>query len=110
MVDLRQAYAVAGEALAGSFEMDYRILVHGPCENPPVLGKYDEEWIAHGTFVGTVDGVAASGTLIYTAQVRAGGDVDGRMSLTGDVAGELAVSGNFGDGRLSYSGELDSLR
>jgi len=49
VVDLRQAYVISGP-LSGSLDIDYRILVHGPCEVPPVIGKYDEEWIAHGTF------------------------------------------------------------
>lgn len=103
IVDLRQAYVVSG-TLSGSLEVDYRIIVYGPCEVPPVIGKYDEAWIAHGTFTGTIDDAAASGSLFYTAQVRAGGDVEGRIVLGGGLTGELAVSGNFGDGKLSYRG------
>lgn len=106
VVDLRQAYDISG-TLSGSLEIDYRILVYGPCEVPPVIGKYNEEWIAHGTFTGTVDGSAASGSLTYTAQVRAGGDVEGRILLVGGLNGELTVSGNFGDGKLSYHGRVD---
>jgi hypothetical protein len=103
VVELTQAYVITG-TLAGSLEIDYRILVYGPCEVPPVLGKYDETWIARGTFSGALDGSAASGTLTYTAQVRAGGDVDGRMVFGDGMDGELVVAGNFGDGELSYSG------
>lgn len=103
VVDLRQAYDMSG-TLSGSLVIDYRVLVYGPCEVPPVLGKYDEEWIAHGAFTGVLDGAAASGRMTYTAQVRAGGDVEGRIVLGGGLDGELAVFGNFGDGKLSYRG------
>ena len=106
VVDLRQAYDISG-TLSGSLEIDYRILVYGPCETPPVIGKYDEEWIVHGTFTGTINGPAASGSLTYTAQVQAGGDVEGRILLGGGLDGELAVSGNFGDGELSYDGRVN---
>lgn len=106
VIDLKQAYDMSG-TLSGSLEIDYRILVYGPCEVPPVLGKYDEEWIAHGRFSGEADGSAASGTLIYTAHVAAGGNVDGRMVLRGATDGVLAVSGNFADGKLSYRGRVE---
>lgn len=105
IIDLRQAYVMAG-TLAGALEIDYRILVHGPCEVPPVLGKYDEEWIAYGTFTGTIDGTAASGSVVYTAQVRAGGEVEGRMRFGAGLAGEVIVSGTFSEGRLSYHGRV----
>lgn len=103
MVELRQAYDISG-TLSGSLEIDYRILVYGPCEVPPVIGKYDEEWVAHGTFTGTIDGSATSGSLTYTARVRAGGDVEGRILLGGGLNGKLAVSAIFGVGKLSYHG------
>lgn len=106
IVDLKQTYDVSG-TLSGSLEIDYRILVHGPCELPPMIGKYNEEWIAYGTFTGTIDGSAASDSFIYTAQVRGGGDVEGRILLAGDLKGELAVSGNFADGELSYHGHVN---
>jgi hypothetical protein len=85
VIDLKQAYDMSG-TLSGSLEIDYRILVYGPCEVPPVLGKYDEEWIAHGRFTGAAFGSAASGTLTYTADV-AGGHVDGRIVLRGTIDG-----------------------
>jgi hypothetical protein len=105
IIDLKQAYKISG-TLSGTLDIDYRIIVYGPCEVPPIPGKYDEQWIAHGTFMGTVDGAATSGNLSYTAQVRAGGAVEGRMVLRGGLGGELAVSGNFGDGQLAYRGRL----
>lgn len=106
VIDLRQAYEISG-TLSGSLEIDYRILVHGPCELPPVPGKFDEEWIAHGTFTGKVDGAASSCSLTYTAQVRAGGDVEGQIILGGDLVGDLKVTGNLGDGELSYYGRVN---
>lgn len=106
VIDLKQDYDMSG-TLSGSLEIDYRILVYGPCEVPPVLGKHDEQWIAYGRFSVEADGVASSGTLTYTARVRAGGDVVGRMVLRGSMNGTLAVSGNFADGRLSYRGRVN---
>ena len=106
IVDLKQNYSIAG-TLRGSLEIDYRIVVYGPCEAPPVPGKYDEEWIAHGVFSGTVNEAEAAGTFTYTAQVREGGDVSGRIVLEGDREGELDVSGNFSDGLLSYEGWIE---
>lgn len=103
VVDIRQAYAITG-TLSGSLEIDYRIMVSGPCEVPPVPGKYDEEWIAHGTFKVTFNGSSVSGTLTYTARVKAGGDVEGRMVFGDGMAGDMDVCGNFGDGELSYVG------
>lgn len=105
VVDLRQAYEMSG-TLSGSLEIDYRIIVYGPCEVPPVFGKYDEEWIAHGNFSGTVNGTPGTGSLSYTAKVKAGGDVEGRIVLGEGLNGELAVFGNFKDGRLLYSGRV----
>jgi hypothetical protein len=103
IVDIRQAYDISG-TLSGSLEIDYRIIVYGPCEVPPILGKYNESWIAHGTFLGTINGSSTSGTLTYTAQVKAGGEVEGRMMFNGGIYGEVTVSGNFDDGKLSYIG------
>lgn len=105
IVELTQAYSISG-TLTGSLEIDYHILVFGPCEVPPVLGKYDETWIAHGAFSGTLDGSAASGTLTYTARVKAGGNVDGRMVFGDGLDGELVVAGNFAEGELSYRGRV----
>ncbi len=101
LVELRQSYSVSG-TLSGTMMIDYRILVYGPCGSPP--GTFDEDWIAHGAFTGTVDGSSASGKLSYVARVQAGGDVEGRISLGQGLEGELQVRGNFGDGSLSYTG------
>ncbi|MCP5528502.1 MAG: hypothetical protein H7A47_17060 [Verrucomicrobiales bacterium] len=82
--------------------IDYRIWVAGPCGFP--LGTYDEHWIAHGTFSGTIEGNPTSASLSYLAQVKAGGDVDGQIVFSDGLEGALSVGGNFGDGVLSYSG------
>ncbi len=103
IVDIRQAYVISG-TFSGSLEIDYRIIVYGPCEVPPVLGKYNEAWIAHGTFSGNINGSSTSGTLTYTAQVKAGGDVEGCMIFNDGQNGDITVSGNFADGKLSYMG------
>lgn len=101
VIDLVQDYVIDG-ALSGELSFDYRILVAGPCGSP--AGTYEEEWIAYGTFSGTVDGRKATATLLYTADVRAGGTVKGSMILRGGVKGELEISGEFADRQLSYSG------
>jgi hypothetical protein len=105
VIDLAQTYEVSG-TLSGKLVADYRILVHGPCGAPP--GKFDEEWIARGTFSGTYNGAAASATFWYTARVQAGGTVVGRMTLGDGLTGQLDVRGSFEDGHLSYAGSIGS--
>jgi len=105
IVDLKQGYSISG-TLYGRMEIDFRILVAGPC-GPPA-GTFDEQWIAHGTFTGTMNGTDASGNLTYTAQVKAGGDVEGQIIFGHGLDGELNIRGNFSDGILSYHGWLES--
>lgn len=104
IVDLTQRYTFSG-TLSGTTEIDYRILVAGPCGAPP--GTYAEEWIAHGEFKGEVRGSPAVGRFTYRAHVDVGGQVEGRMVFGQGMQGELEVWGNFSDGRLTYSGSLD---
>ena len=104
IVDLRQRYALDG-GLSGAMEVNFRILVRGPCGSP--AGTFDEEWIAHGTFHGTLKGDSASGTFVYTADVRDGGRVRGRLAFGGGLGGELTIRGRFSDGSLAYSGEVE---
>jgi len=104
IVDVRQGYDISG-TLSGSVEIDFRILVDGPCGSPP--GTFAEEWIAHGSFTGTKGGAAVSARFSYTARVHAGGDVHGRIVLGRGLEGEVRVRGNFADGRLSYEGWID---
>jgi len=106
IVDIMQAYVISG-SLSGSLKINYRIIIFGPCEVPPIPGKYDEEWIAYGSFSGTIAGKSNSCTLVYTAQVKAGGNVEGHMKLDDGLTGELSVSGNFNDGELSYKGRIE---
>lgn len=104
IVEIRRAYTISG-TLSGSVEIDYRILIAGPCDLPP--GTYDEEWIAHGNFSGNVNGTPASGNLSCVANVKAGGEVNGRIVLGQGLKGELRVYGNFKDGKLSYEGWVE---
>jgi hypothetical protein len=104
IVELKQPYKISG-TLSGNLKIDYRILVYGPCGEPP--GTYDEEWIAFGSFSGTVDGSPGSGKFTYTANVRTGGDVEGKIVFVQGIDGELTVKGNFKDGKLSYNGYLN---
>jgi predicted esterase len=103
IVDLKQDYTVTG-TLSGTFKIDYRINVDGPCGSP--MGTFDEDWIAHGTFSGIVNGNKISTSFTYLAHVQAGGKVKGKMVFGHELSGELAVSGSFSDGELSYHGLL----
>ena len=104
IVDIKQPYTISG-ALSGTLEIDYRILVDGPC-GPPA-GTFDENWIAFGKFSGAVNGQNASAKFTYVAHVKAGGDVAGQIKLGEGLVGELGVRGDFGDGHLSYEGWLE---
>ena len=101
IIELTQPYKISG-ALSGSLDIDYRIIVFGPCGTPP--GTDSEEWIAHGKFVGSINDVAASGAFSYLADVKVGGEVDGRIVFGQGLEGELRVVGSFEDGKLSYTG------
>ena len=103
LVELKQPYKITG-TFSGSLEIDYRILVHGPCNKP--AGTYGEEWIAYGSFSGAIDGKSGSGKFSYTANVKAGGDINGKIIFRWGVEGELNVRGNFKDGKLSYDGRI----
>lgn len=103
IVDTTQAYDVTGD-LTGTAEIDYRIFVDGECGEP--AGTFDEHWIAHGTLRGSFDGAPATSHFSYTAQVRAGGAVDGRLVLGQGLRGELHIHGRFDDGRLAYDGRV----
>ena len=103
IVDLIKSYTISG-TLSGKMEFNYRILVKGPCGSPP--GTFDEEWIAYGKFTGNVNGTAASGNMSYTAKVKAGGEINGRIVIGQRFKGELQVHGNFKDGKLSYKGQI----
>ena len=103
VVDVQQSYIVSG-TLSGSFEVDFRILVLGPCGHP--LGTFAEEWIARGSFVGSLQGKAAAARFTYTATVEPGGEVTGLIVLGQGLDGELGIRGNFSDGELTYDGQL----
>jgi uncharacterized protein (TIGR02246 family) len=104
IVEIKQPYNITG-TLNGKLEIDFRILVYGPCGEPP--GTYNEEWIAFGSFTGTIDGTLKTGKFTYTANVKVGGDVEGKIIFGQGLEGELLVKGNFKDGKLSYYGELN---
>jgi hypothetical protein len=78
VVDVKQKYVVNG-TLTGSFDVDFRILVFGPCGHP--LGAFAEEWIATGTFVGSVHDKSTTAKFTYTATVKRGGEVSGQIVL-----------------------------
>ena len=104
IVDLTQTYTVTG-TLSGMFEINFRIIVHGPCTEPP--GTYDEEWIAYGIFSGILNNTQTDGKFTYIAKVGEGGNIDGKIVFGQGISGELKVKGNFKDGKLSYNGTID---
>ena len=107
LVELKQSYKISG-TFSGSLEIDYRILVDGPCNKP--AGTYDEEWIAFGTFNGTINEKSVTGKFSYTANVKAGGDINGKIIFGQGVEGELNVRGNFKGGKLSYDGWTKKIK
>ena len=106
VVDVQQSYVVDG-TLSGSFAIDYRILVDGPCGLPP--GTYEEEWIARGTFKGKANGQIASASFTYTAVVKAGGEVSGQMVFGQGLGGDLRIHGTLAAGKLAYEGQLTGI-
>jgi predicted esterase len=104
IVNLEQDYIVSG-ALSGTFTIDYRIMVDGPCGSP--LGTFNEDWIAYGTFTGKLNEEETTSSFTYVAHVEAGGEVSGRIVFGEEITGELVVSGNFADRKLSYNGSLN---
>jgi hypothetical protein len=103
VVDVQQSYIVKG-TLSGAFDIDFRILVTGPCGSP--AGTFAEEWIAHGNFVGSLEGETATAKFTYTATVEPGGEISGRIVLGQGLHGELHIRGSFSDGVLTYDGQV----
>jgi hypothetical protein len=101
VVELVQAYDLEG-ALVGKMEINFRIFVSGDCTKAP--GTYDEHWISYGTYAVRVGDAEYTGELTYLATVRAGGKVQGTLTLDGELSAELKVSGNLDDGFMSYAG------
>ena len=95
IVELRQAYDISG-SLTGVLNIDFRIVVMGPCGAPP--GTYEESWIAYGRYNFKIQGSPLKGHLSYIADVKAGGDVQGKIDLAGGGAGTIKVEGNFEEG------------
>jgi len=98
VIDIVLPYIVTG-TLAGTAEIDYRIDVEGPC-GEAIPGKFDETWIAHGTFSGS----PGNAGFVYTADVKAGGKVKGKIVLGQGLTGWLWISGNLADAQLDYRG------
>jgi hypothetical protein len=100
IVDIVLPYLIAG-SLDGTAEIDYRIDVKGPCAEA-VPGKFDETWIAHGTFTGS----PSNASFVYTAEVKAGGKLKGEIVLGQGLSGWLKVSGSLANDHLEYRGFL----
>ena len=103
VVDLGQRYTVDG-TLAGTMQIDFRIFVAGPCGAPP--GTYEEHWIARGRYSVHVGESTREGPLVYLADGKAGGHVEGRITLAEELRGTLEVQGSFSEGVMHYRGRL----
>jgi len=101
VVDLEQGYDFEG-SLVGEMQIEFRIFVAGDCTKAP--GTYDEHWISYGTYAVRIEGAEYRGVLTYLATAKAGGKVEGRLTLDGGVSAELEVTGDFSDGFMSYKG------
>jgi hypothetical protein len=99
VVDLEQSYSVDG-SLVGEMVVDYRIFVAGDCTKPP--GTYAEHWISYGTYAVQAQREKYTGTLSYLATVKAGGKVEGTLTLDGELSAKLEVDGNFENGYMTY--------
>lgn len=102
IVELRQTYDISG-SLTGVLNIDFRIAVMGPCGALP--GTYEEYWIAHGRYDLKIQGSSLKGHLSYIADVKAGGDVQGKIDLAGGGAGTIKVEGDFQEG-MKYHGTI----
>lgn len=100
IVDIVLPYLIAG-SLDGMAEIDYRIDVKGPCAEA-VPGKFDETWIAYGTFTGS----PSDARFVYAAEVKAGGKLKGEIVFGQGLNGWLKVSGSLAEDHLEYRGFL----
>jgi hypothetical protein len=101
VIDIVLPYVFAG-SLEGTAEISYRIDVKGPCaEAAP--GKFDETWIARGTFTGA----SGDAAFVYVAEVKAGGKTKGDIVLGQGLTGRLWVSGSLANDHLEYHGFLE---
>ena len=100
IVDVVLPYVISG-SLQGTAVIDYRIDVKAPCAEA-VPGKFDETWIAHGTFTGS----PGDAGFVYTAEVKAGGKLKGEIVVGQGLNGWLKVSGSLADDHLEYRGFL----
>ena len=100
IVDVVLPYVFAG-SLEGTAEINYRIDVKGPCAEA-VPGRFDETWIARGTFTGW----PGDASFVYVADVKAGGKLKGELVLGQGLIGWLKVSGSLADDHLDYRGFL----
>jgi hypothetical protein len=101
VVDLKQGYGLEG-SLVGEMEIDFHIFISGDCTKAP--GTFDENWISYGTYAIRVGDTEYTGALIYLAKVKAGGKVDGTLTLDGEFSADCKIDGNFADGYMSYIG------
>lgn len=101
VVDLEQGYDLNG-SLVGEMQIAFRIFVAGDCTTPP--GTHEEHWISYGTYVIRTQEAEYRGALTYLATAKAGGKVEGRLTLDGEVSAELEVTGDFSDGFMTYNG------
>ena len=102
IVDIVLPYVFAG-SLEGTAEISYRIDVKGPCAEA-VPGRFDETWIARGTFTG----LPGDASFVYVADDKAGGKLKGELVFGQGLSGWLKVTGSLADDHLDYRGFLQA--
>jgi hypothetical protein len=103
VIDIVLPYVFTG-SLGGAAEIDYRIETKGPCSEA-TPGKFDETWIARGTFFGS----PVDAGFVYLADVKKGGKMRGEIVLGQGLEGRLWVTGNLMTGdHLDYRGFVEN--
>lgn len=71
-------------------DLDYRILIHGPCNQDGQIGDQNESWIVNGRFDGAVDGRTGTFEIFYIVDIT-DKHLTGQMAIVpGSGTGELA--------------------
>ena len=89
LLPLQGTHVYSGD-LEGTMNLDYRILLHGPCDPEAEIGDLDESWIVTGRFDGAVNGRTGAFDIFYIADIT-DKHLTGQMAVVpGSGSGELA--------------------
>jgi hypothetical protein len=96
--------------IEGMAPMVLNIVVNHFCDGMPP-DTYAHQWVASGTFTGTVDSVPGAFDFAYVAQIEAGGELNGKFIIIEGAGGLANLRGIINEtgpllGTTSYSGQL----